>query len=170
MIDVGAPVVELRLLTHRPQEMVAWWAALLGGGPQSLNTRMTAIAGPSLRVVIERSQIALDYHPEASGVTAINLNFGDKQEVHRTLNRLAPLGSTPHRATRNRGVVALWLRDPNGTAVALCLPASPGSLTAEADILPEELDVKAVLADTGHEMPMSSRGSRNAPKIRPAVQ
>ena len=170
MIDVGAPVVELRLLTHRPQEMVAWWAALLGGGPQSLNTRMTAITGPSLRVVIERSQIALDYHPEASGVTAINLNFGDKQEVHRTLNRLAPLGFTPHRATRNRGVVALWLRDPNGTDVALCLPASPESLTAEADILPEELDVKAVLADTGHEMSMASRGSRNAPKIRPAVQ
>ena len=170
MIDVGAPVVELRLLTHRPQEMVAWWAALLGGGPQSLNARMTAITGPSLRVVIERSQIALDYHPEASGVTAINLDFDDKQEVDRTLNRLVPLGFTPHRATRDRGVIALWLRDPNGTDVTLCLPASPGNLTADADISPEELDDKAVLAASSHEMPMASHGSRNAQKIRPAAQ
>ena len=170
MIDVGAPVVELRLLTHRPQEMVAWWAALLGGGSQSLNTRMTAISGPSLRVVIERSQIALDYHPEASGVTAINLNFADKKEVDRTLNRLVPLGFTPHRATRNRGVIALWLRDPNGTDVTLCLPASPASLTADADILPEELDVKTVLAACSHEMPTASHGSRNTQKIRPAAQ
>jgi catechol-2,3-dioxygenase len=165
MIDVGPPIVELRLLTHRPQEMVAWWAALLGVGPQSLNTRMTAITGPSLRVVIERSQIALDYHPEASGVTAINLNFDDRQEVDRTLNRLVPLGFTPCRATRNRGVIALWLRDPNGTDVTLCFTASPGSLTADADILPEELDVKAVLAASSHEMPMASHGSRNTQKI-----
>lgn len=158
MNDVAALAVELRLLTHRPQEMVAWWAALLGGAPQSLNARMTAISGPSLRVVIERSQIALDYHPEASGVTAITLNFGDAQEMHRTLKRLAPLGFTPHRATRNRGVIALWLRDPNGTDVALCLPASSASLSAESDILPEELDVKAVLADTSHEMPVRDHG------------
>jgi hypothetical protein len=170
MNDFGAPVVELRLLTHRPQEMVAWWAALLGGGSQSLNTRMTAISGPSLRIVIERSQIALDYHPEASGVTAIHLNFGDKREVDRTLNRLAPLGVTPHRATRNRGVIAFWLRDPNGTDVTLCLPAPPGSLTADADIVPEELDVKAVLAASSHEMSMASHDSRNAQKIRPAAQ
>jgi hypothetical protein len=146
--DVAAPVVELRLLTHRPQEMAAWWVALLGGGPQSLNSRMTAITGLSLRVVIERSQIALDYHPEASGVTAINLTLGDMQEVHRVLNRLARLGFAPYRATRNPDAIALWLHDPNGTDVALCLPAPPASRTANEDILADELDVKAVLADT----------------------
>jgi hypothetical protein len=155
---IAALAVELRLLTHRPQEMVAWWAALLGGEPQSLNARMTAVTGPSLRVVIERSQIALDYHPEASGVTAITLNFGDAAELRRTLNRLAPLGVTPHRATRNRGVIALWVRDPNGTDVALCLPASSAGLSAESDILPEELDVKAVLAYTSRETPVRDHG------------
>jgi len=148
MNDVVAPAVELRLLTHRPQEMVAWWAALLGGRPQSLNSRMTAITDPSLRVVIERSQIALDYHPEASGVTAINLTLDDPQEVRRALNRLARLGFAPHRATRNPDAIALWLHDPNGTDVALCLPAPSTGRTANADIFPEELDVKAVLADT----------------------
>jgi hypothetical protein len=153
------PVVELRLLTHRPQEMVAWWAALLGAGPHPLNTRMTAITGLCLRVVIERSQIALDYHPEASGVTAINLNFGDTKEVHRTLNRLAPLGVTPHRATRTRGgVTTLWLRDPNGTDVGLCLPASSADHNVEADTVPEELDVEAVLADTSHETRVGDHG------------
>jgi hypothetical protein len=147
MKDVVAPAVELRLLTHRPQEMVAWWAALLGGGPQLLNSRMTAINGLLLRVVIERSQIALDYHPEASGVTAINLTLGDTQEVHRALNRLARFGFAPHRATRNPDAIALSLHDPNGTDVVLCLPAPPAGPTTGADVLPEELDVKAVLAN-----------------------
>jgi hypothetical protein len=148
MNDVVAPAVELRLLTHRPQEMVAWWAALLGGGPQSLNSRMTAISGLLLRVVIERSQIALDYHPEASGVTAINLTLGDTQEAHQALNRLARLGFAPYRVTRSPDAIALWLHDPNGTDVALCLPAPHAGRTANADIFPEELDVRAVLANT----------------------
>ena len=149
MNDVAAHVIELRLLTHRPQEMVAWWAALLGGGPQSLNSRMTAVTGLSLRVVIERSQIALDYHPEASGVTAINLTLGDTHEVHQALNRLAGLGFTPRRATRNPDAIALWLCDPNGTDVALCLPAPHAGPTEGADVLPAELDVMAVIAATG---------------------
>lgn len=143
---VAAPVVELRLLTHRPAEMAAWWAALLGGATQSLNVRMTAITGVCLRVVIERSQIAFDYHPEASGVTAINLALGDLQAVHRTVNRLAQLGSDPYRVTRQAGVIALWFRDPNGTDVALYLPPAAAHLAAEADIWPEELDLDAVLA------------------------
>ena len=125
MNDVAAPVVELRLLSYRPKEMVAWWAALLGGRPQSLNSRMTAITGLSLRVVIERSQIALAYHPEASGVTAVNLILGDVPVVQRMLNRLARLGSVPERATRERGAIALWVRDPNGIDVALYLPSPP---------------------------------------------
>ena len=105
-----------------------WWRggpALLGGGPQSLNSRMTAITGLSLRVVIECSQIALDYHPEASGVTAINMTLGDTQEAHRALNRSARLGFTPHPATHNPDAIALWLRDPNGTDVARPVPARP---------------------------------------------
>ena len=149
MNNVAATAVELRLLTHRPQEMVAWWAALLGGGPQSLNSRMNAITGLLLRVVIERSQIALDYHPEASGVTAINPTLGDTQEAHRALNRLARLGFTPHRATRNPDEIALWLHDPNGTDVALYLSSPPARFNAEEDVLPEEVDVNAVLAEIG---------------------
>ena len=43
MNDVAAQAVELRLLTHRPEEMTEWWAALLGGAAQPLNARMTAI-------------------------------------------------------------------------------------------------------------------------------
>ena len=153
MNDVAAPVVELRLLTHQPEEMVAWWAALLGGAPRPLSSRMTAITGLCLRVVIERSQIALDYHPEASGVTAINLTFGDVQALHRTLNRLARSGSGPERVTCKAGVTAFWLRDPNGTDVTVCLPASVVRLTAEAEVLPEELDVNAVLADISSANP-----------------
>ena len=107
MNDVAAQTVELRLLTHRPAEMTEWWAALLGGAPQSLNAWMTAIHGDSLQVVIERSGIALDYHPEASGVTAINLALRDVQAARPALNRLSKLGSQPHRATGQPGVTAL---------------------------------------------------------------
>ena len=153
MNDVAAPAVELRLLTHQPEEMVAWWSALLGGAPRPLSSRMTAITGRCLQVVIERSQIALDYHPEASGVTAINLTFGDMHAVHRTLNRLARRGSQPQRATCEAGVTALWLRDPNGTDVTLRLSASAARQTAEADV-PEELDVESVLADISSRAPV----------------
>src|SRR4029077_7142159 len=102
-----AQAVELRLLTHRPAEITEWWAALLGGGPQSLNARMTAIHGDYLRVVIERSQSALDYHPEASGVTSINLALSDVQSARPALNRLSQMGSQPHRATGQPWVTAL---------------------------------------------------------------
>jgi hypothetical protein len=151
MNDVAAPVVELRLLSYRPIEMVAWWAALLGGRPQALNSRMTAITGFSLRVVIERSQIALAYQPEASGVTAVNLVLADVPVVQPILERLERLGSVPRRATREPGAIALWVRDPNGTDVALYLPSPSARLTAEADVLPEEVDVNAVLAAIGRE-------------------
>jgi catechol-2,3-dioxygenase len=124
--------------------MAAWWAALLDVEPQSPNARTTTITGSCLRVVIERSQIALDYHPEASGVTAINLALGDLREVHRTVNRLAQLGSHPDRATRHGEVTALWFRDPNGAEVALYLPAAVANHAA--DVLSEELNPKTVLA------------------------
>ena len=44
MNDVAAPVVELAATYLPSAEMMAWWAALLGGRPQSLNSRMTAIS------------------------------------------------------------------------------------------------------------------------------
>ncbi len=147
MNDVAAPLVELRLLTHRPEDTESWWAAMLGGTPRRLSSRTTAITGRRLRLVIERSQIAYDYHPEASGVTAINLMFDNVSAGHRTLNRLACLGSQPHRATRETGVTALWLRDPNGIDVTVRLPAPIVGAGVEADALLEELDVDAALAD-----------------------
>jgi hypothetical protein len=146
MNDVAAQAVELRLLTHRPAEMTEWWAALLGGAPQSLNARMTAIHGDYLRVVIERSPIALDYHPEASGVTSINLALSDLQSARPALNRLSKLGSQPHRATGQPGVTALWFRDPNGTDVALHLPVAIGHQATATGVWPDEVDPKDVLA------------------------
>jgi hypothetical protein len=146
MNDVAAQAVELRLLTHRPAEMTEWWAALLGGAPQSLNAWMTAIHGDYLQVVIERSPIALDYHPEASGVTAINLALRDVQAARPALNRLSKLGSQPHRATGQPGVTALWFRDPNGTDVALHLPVAIGHHATAAGVWPDEADPKDVLA------------------------
>ena len=143
---VAAPAVELRLLTHRPAEMTAWWAALLGGAPQSLNARMTAIHGDCLGVVIERSPIALDYHAEASGVTAINLVLRDVQSARLALNRLNELGSQPHRATGLPGVTALWLRDPNRTEVALHLPVAIGHHVTAVGVWPDEVDPEDVLA------------------------
>lgn len=146
MNDVAAQAVELRLLTHCPAEMTDWWAALLGATPQPLNARMTAIHGDSLRVVIERSPIALDYHPEASGVTAINLALSDVQAAHSVLNRLSKLGSLPRRATGQPGVTALWFRDPNGTDVAVQLPVAIGHHVTAAGVWPDEVDPKDVVA------------------------
>jgi hypothetical protein len=143
--DVAAPAVELRLLTHRPAEMTTWWAALLGAAPQSLNARMTAIHGDYLHVVIERSLIALDYHPEASGVTAIKLAL-DVHAALPVLNRLCTLGFQPHRATGQPGVTDLWFRDPNGTDVALQLPVAIGHHATAAGVWPDEVDPKDVLA------------------------
>ena len=146
MTPVAAPCVELRLLTHFPSEMARWWAALLEATPASAGARATAITGACLRVVIERSQIAFDYHPEASGVTGINLVLPDIAEVRRTANRLAQIDSHPHRATRQGDGTMLWFRDPNGTDVCLTVPGAvsrgqgPGPWAAS-----DELDPKAVL-------------------------
>jgi Glyoxalase-like domain len=142
-----APAVELRLLTNRPEEMVQWWSALLGAPPRPETARSTSIADARLRVVIERSQIAFDYHPEASGVTAINLAFEELKTIRGAAERLARLGSRPYRATRRGALTALWFRDPNRTEVALYLPAAGAAPTAEQDGWPEELDPHAVLSE-----------------------
>ena len=107
---------------------------------------MTAIHGDYLRVVIERSPIALDYHPEASGVTAINLTLRDAQAARPALYRLSKLGSQPHRATGQPGVTALWFCDPNGTDVALQLPVAIGHHATATGVWPDEVDPKDVLA------------------------
>jgi hypothetical protein len=146
MNDVAARAVELRLLTHRPVEMAEWWTALLGGTAQPLNARMTAIHGDSLRVVIERSPIALDFHPEASGVTAINLALTDVKAARPALNRLSKLGCQPYRATGQPGMTALWFCDPNGTDVALQLPVAIGHHATTTGVWPDEVDPKAVVA------------------------
>jgi hypothetical protein len=146
MNDVAALAVELRLLTHRPAEMAEWWTALLGEAAQPLNARMTAIHGDSLRVVIERSPIALDYHPEASGVTAINLALRDAKSARPVLNRLSKLGSHPQRATGQPGVTSLWFCDPNGTDVALQLPVAIGHHVTAAGVWADEVDPKEVVA------------------------
>ena len=129
--------------------MISWWAALLGGRPQTLNLRMTAITGFSMRVVIERSQIALAYHPEASGVIGVNLVLADVQAVQPMLQRLARLTSLPRRATREPGAIALGCAIPTApTWPCTCrhpLPASPQKWTCCL----EEVDVNAVLAAIG---------------------
>ncbi len=143
-----SPDVELRLLTYRPEEMAAWWSALIGGAPRSLNARATAVTGAGLGVVIERSQIALDYHPEASGVIAIHVAPGDIEAVRQSVNRLAQISSHPYRASRESGATALWFHDPNGTDVALNLPPDLPPAVGNppvADGSPEEIDPAEVL-------------------------
>ena len=138
--------IELRLLSNRPTEMAAWWSALLGAPTRSETARLTSIADDRLRVVIERSQIAFDYHPEASGVTAINLGFEDAVDARRAVERLAQLGARPHRATRRGALTELWFRDPNRTEVALLLPAAVVVETGQ-NAWPEELDPHTVLTE-----------------------
>ena len=75
--------------------------------------------------------------------------------MQRVLKRLACQGSVPHRATREQGYIALWLRDPNGTDVALYMPSARCS--EQTALLPEELDVDTILAHIGlgHLLPLS---------------
>ena len=116
MNDVAAQAIELRLLTHRPAEMTEWWAALLGGAPQSMNARMTAIHGDSLRVVIERSPIALDYHAEASGVPTLRAHA-----LHSQIDMHQAYGLTSVIATHNPRLAAACdrvLRLENGRLTA----------------------------------------------------
>jgi hypothetical protein len=125
--------------------MIAWWAALLGASVQTVNSRATAISSAAATVVIERSEIALDFHPEASGVTVIGVALGSPAAVTATVRRLAELGSHPHRATRELSQTCLWYRDPNGADVTVQVPGGAAG-TATAGLFPDELDPHAVLA------------------------
>jgi hypothetical protein len=148
---IAAQAIELRILTHQPEQMVTWWAALLGSTPRSLGSRATIVTTGALQVVIETSHIALDYHPEASGVTAISLIVGDAPTARHALRRVAELNCQPYRVTQVAGVMRFWLRDPNGTDVAVCLPSPTVGADLEADARPEELEVRTALSDLGHE-------------------
>jgi hypothetical protein len=143
---VTPTIAELHLLTHRPEPMIAWWSALLGAPAQELNSRMTAIGGPTARVVIERSEIALDYHPEASGVTTIGVAPGAAAAVLEAVARLADLGSHPHRATDHGSHTCLWYLDPNGADVTVLAPACSPRNGEPSGLFPDELDPEAVLA------------------------
>ncbi|MEE6179351.1 hypothetical protein [Mycobacterium sp. 050134] len=142
----SAPI-SLRLLSHRPLEMAAWWSALLGESPKPFGAKTTVVTSARLRVVIEGSQNALDYHPEACGVTAITLVYGALEDIRETVRRLGQQNAHPYRATRQGGVTALWFHDPNGTDVALCRAVDDVHLEVNPDEWPEELDPDAVLAD-----------------------
>jgi hypothetical protein len=145
MTTTPPSIAELRLLTHRPGPMIAWWTALLGAPAQTLNSRVSAIRSAAATVVIERSDIALDFHPEASGVTVIGVAPGSHAAVAAMVCRLAELGSHPHRATREVSQTCLWYRDPNGADVTVQVPGSAASGTAAEGLFPDEVDPHAVL-------------------------
>jgi catechol-2,3-dioxygenase len=152
--NAAARIAGLHLLTYRPTEMISWWAALLGGQTQRFNTRMTTITAGAARVVIQHADIALDYHPEASGVTVIDVSPGSEAALRDAMKRLADIGSHPHRASRRDGVTALWFRDPNGTDVTLALPHAETVEAPTTGLFPDELDPAAVLQSlTGISQP-----------------
>lgn len=139
---------ELRLLTYRPEPTIRWWAALLDATPQPLHPRITMLATPTLRMVIERSEIALDYTREACGVTVISVTPGDPPQTLDIVDRLASLDSHPHRATCHPGYIRLWYTDPNGADVTVDVttPTDRGGTQKEEPLFPGELDPAAVIA------------------------
>ncbi|MGV0594978.1 hypothetical protein [Mycolicibacterium porcinum] len=138
---------ELRLLTYRPEPMIRWWKALLDAQPQTVNPRSTLLATPALRVVVERSDIALDHAREACGVAVVSVTSSCPTEILNIVDRLGSLDSHPHRATTHPGYTRLWYRDPNGADVTLDVALPDGSPPRVDDpLFPEELDPAAVIA------------------------
>ncbi|MCV7354325.1 hypothetical protein [Mycolicibacterium fluoranthenivorans] len=142
----------LHLLTYRPEPMVTWWAALLGvEQPDPPRARVTTLSALTLTVLIERSDIALDYHREACGVTWIAVGLHDATASLTVTHRLAVIGSHPHRATLHPGYTRLWYLDPNGADVALDIAidmagATPAAATGDDPLFPDEVDPADVLA------------------------
>ncbi|MUL67139.1 hypothetical protein BOO86_21880 [Mycobacterium sp. CBMA 234] len=116
-------VDEITLLTYRFDAVLDWWAALLDTSPEVLGPRSAALNAPGLRVSVNRSDIALDAHPEVAGVTAVTLNIMRTAAARAVLRRLTSVGASCHRATTDEHGVRLWFLDPDGTNVALRLPA-----------------------------------------------
>lgn len=131
---------ELRILTARPEPMTRWWAALLDAQPEALHPRATRLSVQSLRMVIERSEIALDHHREACGVIVISLAPGDAVHTLAAVERLAAIDCHPYRATCHPGYTRLWYRDPNGADVTIDAPrCGPGDVDQEKPLFPDEL-------------------------------
>lgn len=141
----AAPLAGLRLVTHRPHEMATFWAALLDGHIQPLNSRQTAVVTSCGRILIEHSAIAFDYHPETCGVTGITIAPPDEASAAGSVNRLAHQGFHPHRATDDGTSTALWYHDPNQVEIALQLPSGRAAGLVAAELFAHELDPAAVL-------------------------
>jgi hypothetical protein len=143
---------EIGLMTYRPEAMKVWWAALLGATVEALDARTAVIETPSLRVVIEQSEIAMDASPEVAGVVSLTLSAPTAVAALDTTDRLAAVGCTHHRATDDRSGVRLWYRDPNGSDIAIRLPldAAAGNRLGQ-EIDPDEIIARLQLAsDRSH--------------------
>lgn len=113
---------EIVLLTHEWDAMRRWWGALLGVEPSLVGSRTAAFEAAGLRVVIERSDIAMNANSEVAGVISLTVwtpSATDALDSHR---RLVAIGCQHHRATDDAGGVRLWYHDPDGTDVAIRLP------------------------------------------------
>ena len=113
---------EIVLLTHEWESMRAWWGALLGVDPRTVDEGTAVVETPRLRVVIEHSDIAMNANPEVAGVISLTVSAPSAIAALDTYNRLIAVGSRHHRATNDVSGVCLWYRDPNGTDVAIRLP------------------------------------------------
>ena len=139
----------VHLLTYRPEQMLTWWAALLGVTevPPS-HERAVVVRSPTLNVVVERSELALDHHREACGVTTIAITPADVADTLAALDRLADIEAQPHRATRHPGFTRLWFRDPNGAEVAIDVQSDGAdAMTSYDPLFPLEVDPRAVVAN-----------------------
>ena len=145
MTGTAAPTVHL--LTYRPEQMLTWWAALLGvPDPPRGRGRTAVLCSPTINIVIERSDVAVDYHREACGVTTIAVTPAGPADAVTTIDRLARLGSSPHRATVHAGFIRLWYRDPNGADVAVDLRSVDPVDGPYDPLFPDELDPQVVVA------------------------
>jgi len=113
---------EIVLLTHEWESMRAWWGALFGVDPRTVGEGTAVVEAPSLRVVIEHSDIAMNANPEVAGVISLTVSPPSAIAAFDTYKRLDAIGCRHHRATNDISGVCLWYRDPNGTDVAIRLP------------------------------------------------
>lgn len=145
---------EITLLTYEWEPMQLWWSVLLGVEPRTLTLRTTVLETADMRVVIERSDIAMNANPEVAGVISLTLSAPDPRSALEIHNRLAAIGTRHHRATEDTSGVRLWYRDPNGTDVALRLPfdPAPGNRHGQ-EIDPDQIVVRLQAAAADLEPP-----------------
>lgn len=145
---------EITLLTYEWEPMQLWWSALLGVEPRTVTLRTAVLETTDMRVVIERSEIAMNANPEVAGIISLTLSAPDSRSALAIHNRLAAIGSRHHRATEDAGGVRLWFRDPNGTDVALRLPfdVAPGYRPGR-EIDPDQIVVRLRATAAGLALP-----------------